>query len=616
MAYNEDSIKVYKGLKGIRKRPSMYIGQLGEHAILQVLKEGVENCLDEYLAGHNKYIVVKIEGEKKGFQTFTVGDKGRGIPTGIRNGKSILTTLMTTIHAGGKFDSKAYQHSRGLHGLGISATNALSSLFEIWTYRDGWYYQAFKSGKAVAKLKKVSVPSKMIKELKLSKRSGTIVKFTPDYKILGKANLSKKSLVSWLEDMANLNSKLTIKLIIGKKEKIFCNNLGPGGYLKHIISSKKFETLGEPFVLNHKKAVVAFQWADYDDNDGIMSYVNGGFTEGGGTHVKGLQDAIVKAFQDVAPKSKKQQWTPSDIRMGIIGFINYFTENPEFDSQTKSRLVSVKAKANIMSLVLPNIVKFLKKNKSTTKEILSRASEIKKAREQAKQITKAALAIGRNTRGTLLPGKLLPASNKTPAEEKELFLLEGDSAGGTAKNARDSAYQEVLPLRGKIINSAKTSTTKVFASKEVQSILAAIGINPKDNGSSKFRIGKILLLCDPDVDGRHISNLICTLLYSLVPEVFDKHMVYGIDAPLYLSIHKGKKYFGYTLKDIQSKVGNKTSVTRMKGWGETSWQVLSEIAFSEKRKIFKILPLSKKDKVKFYKLVGSDTTERKRLLGI
>jgi len=617
MKYDEKSIKVYEGLKGIRKRASMYIGELGAPAIFQILKEAVENSLDEYLAGHNNVISVKVDSKRRP-QTFTVVDKGRGIPIGKhkKTGKSTLTTIMTTIHAGGKFDRDgAYTHTRGTHGLGISCTCALSDSFEVWTYRDGWYYQSFSKGKPVCDVKKVSFPSKVVKGMSASRKRGTIIRFVPDYSIINKATLQIKKLRSWLCDIANLNPKLTVELVSPTKKEKFANRKGPIGYLNSIIESKGLETIGKPFIVESKDIVVAFQWTDYD-GEYILSYVNGGITDGG-THVKGLQDAVAKAFSMVSPKSKKGSWTPTDIRVGMVGFMNYFVSNPEFDSQTKTRLVNAESAKQVSSLLLDSLVSFLKKNKSMTREIINRAAEIKKAREQARQITKAAAEIKRKSRGTLLPGKLMTASDKTPPEDKELFLLEGDSAGGSAKNARDSSFQEVLPLRGKIINAAKTPLNKILASKEVQTILASIGINPKDNGNHSFRVGKILLLTDPDVDGKHIANLICTLLYTLVPEVFRKEMVYGIDAPLYLAMYKGKKYYGYSLEDIRSKVGDKTPVTRMKGWGETNYHTLREIAFDKKsRKIFKILPITRKEKVEFYKIVGDDTSKRKELLGI
>jgi DNA gyrase subunit B len=557
---------------------------------------------------------------KKAPQTFIVADSGRGIPVGKhkKTGISTLTSILTTVHAGGKFDDKAYGgRSRGLHGLGVSATVALSSSFEVWTYRDSWHYQKFTEGKPIDKVRKKKLP-KELSAVTPNRRKGTIIKYTPDYSILGKgAHLSNKVLLSWLEDMANLNAGLQIVVETDAGKETYINKGGPKSYLSNIVEHKKAETIGKPFIFQHKDMTVALQWSDYEKEDGIVSYINGAETEHGGTHVKGLTDAIVRACQKCAPKKSKKKWGPPDIMQGVVGFINLFFKNPEYDSQTKSRLVSSGANKKVSDSVIDALFSFLKKNKKMTRIILNRATNIKQAREQARQITKAAAEIKKKGKSALLPGKFLAASSKTPPGEIELFLVEGDSAKGTAKDARDSSFQAVLPLRGKIINAAKSSTSAVLESKEVQAILAAIGANGDDG--AEFRIGKIMLLMDADEDGRHISNLVCTLLHTMIPKVFDRGMVYSINAPLYLAqTNKGTKY-AYTLKGIKKKIkGDKqANITRMKGWGEASWQTLQHIAFSEKtRKVSKILAVKGKDKIQFYKIVGEDVTTRKKLLGL
>jgi DNA gyrase subunit B len=611
MAYNEDSIEVYEGLEGVRKKPTLYVGALGSNSLLQILKEAVENSSDEAMAGYNDFIMVQVEG-KPGKQEFVVYDKGRGIP--VKKHKktkiSTLTTVMTRLHAGGKFDEKSYKASRGTFGVGISVTNALSTKFEVWTCRNKiWYYQCFKKGEEVKKVSKSKPPTKYLKYAK----KGTIIKFSPDYSILGKrAVVTKKVLEDWLYDIAYLNFGLKVRLKIGKYDETFYNKGGPKEYLNEIIGEEEVTKIGKPFIFESENLTLAIQWTDYEGDDGIYSFVNGSYTNEGGTHLLGLNDAISKSFRSV---SSKTGWSIQEIKYGILGFINFKLNNAEFDSQTKSKLVTASAKKQVSELLQDDLTAFLEKNTSTTNSIIKRAIEIKKAKIQSRELTKAASKI-RNNKKILLPGKLIMSDKKTAPAQRELYCVEGASAGGGSKKARDPKTQEILLFKGKLINAEKQSRVKVLANKEIQNMLMAIGVDLKTK-ESNYRVGKIIINSDADPDGLNISVLVLTALYKLCPDVYDKGMVYVVDSPLFVASWKDKRWFGQTLKEVKKKAHKSATVTRLKGLGECSFQDLRSFAFDKKtRRMFKIKPIKSKDKQKFLKVVGEDTTERKKILGI
>ena len=622
--YDEDSIKVFKGLSGVRKKPTMYLGELGDHAVLQMLKEVVENSVDEALIGENDFITVKVEG-KKTPQIFTIIDRGRGIPVKKhkKTKKSTLTTIFTTLHSGGKFDDESYKTAIGTHGLGVSCTTALSKRFEVWTYREeNWHYQRFRKGKPKDKVVETKFPKSILKGLEKNKKRGTIIRFSPDYKIIGKkARVTQKTLQSWLKDISNLNTKLKIRLVTDEIDEIYYNKGGPKEYLKDIIKQRKVETLGKPFLHEDDTLVVALQWSDFEGEDGILSYVNGALTEEGGTHLQGLYSAVTKGFKS---GRKKNHYSSVDLRYGVVGFINIKLYSAEFDSQTKNKLVTTTVKKQVEEYLLIPFEKFLNKNKRTAKIIVRRAIEIKKAKNEARKIQRAASQI-RGTRKTLLPGKLITASNKTPSDQKELYIVEGLSAAGTAKDARNRMFQEILCLKGKPLNVARSSMSKILNNKEIQNILIAVGINSKEievgrkkKQENNFRAGKIILLSDSDVDGAHISVLVLTVFYYLCPTLFDRQMIYVVDAPLYFANYKNKKYYGYSLNEIQNQLGKlKVPITRAKGWGEVNFDVLREIAFDTKsRKLIRIEPAKGENKVYFKKMVADDTSTRKEILNI
>lgn len=785
--YNADSIIVLEGLEGVRQKSAMYISDKESKGVFICVKEAVENAIDEVLAGHNNYISL-IVNNKKNLQTFTIVDHGRGIPISKhkKSGKSTLTTILTTLHSGGKFNDTNYSNgSIGTHGVGISVTNALSSLFQIWTFRNKkWYHQKFKEGIVKSKVKNLKPP-----KLKVPLKPGTIIKFTPDYSIFGtfsKSKINNKVLQDWFKDLSNLNKGVKLRLIIDNKvDETYYNNKGAKNYLDSIIKDSACVTLGKPFIFESNNLTIAIQWSDFTE-DGLFSYINGAKTIEHGEHVNGMNAAITKAFKTIVT-SKKLKWTATDIRVGIIGYINYKFNGAEFNNQTKAKFVTLSARKEIQEQIYKSFLDYLKKNKTATTNILKRASEIKKAKDTAKALTKAASklkSVGRSK--LLLPGKLVTSSKSTLAEDKELFIVEGNSASGGAVKARDSNFQEILCMKGKIINSAKATLSKTLNSEEIKNIIIALGLDPSTiinkNKKHNFRVGKIMILSDADPDGPlvsntkvllvnglkptikqladnwnkdkkpflvyskdsnnklkpalasnpritttakemviitltnshnlkcdlnhkfviynpikndkriiwrnnlpyvkakdltkkdklnssnlrqhvntshsiesveiktlktkkdfycltvskyhnfmiddgfgngilsancHISQLILTALYILVPEVYKLGMVYVVDPPLFVASYKNDKWYSFSLKDIKKKCHKKAIITRLKGLAESTYQDLKSYGFDPKtRKAFKIKPVTKKQKTSFLKIVGEDSIKRKQILGI
>jgi len=362
---------------------------------------------------------------------------------------------------------------------------------------------------------------------------------------------------------------------------------------------------------------VACQWANTDEED-LTGYVNGLCTPEGGTHVQGFNDALVSAFNSVSKKKLKL----ADLKPGLLGFVNVKLSKAAYGSQTKEKLKSPITK-EVCSALEPKLKEWLSGNQRMVKNIYKRAILLREARAQSSQLMKAAASLKDKTRkGVLLPGILVMSDPKTPAHKKELFLVEGDSAGGPCKDARDYKFQEVLPLSGKPLNAARKSLARTLASEPIQNILTGLGVDPKhfktlDPKNIRFRVGRLMLLTDADSDGFHISNLILTALYKLVPVVFELGMVFIVDAPLYFASHKDRKYYGRSLRDIQEKAPKGALITRAKGWGEVPVSMLDEVAFNPAtRKLIKVLPISGKDGVKFIKIVGDETKTRKEILGI
>lgn len=599
--YNEESITVLEGLEGVRMRPAMYIGSL-EKGQFQILKECLDNCIDECLAGFSKKVGCKVEGD-----SFLVWDEGRGIPVGIhpkyeKEKKSTLEIIMTHLHAGGKMGSGAYEESSGLHGVGVSCSNALSSDFQVWTYRDKqWWSQTYKEGVPTSKVIKQKPEGEFTK--------GTVIKFTPDKTILP-TPMNPKDLIHWMRNSAFLNPGIDFYIEYNGKSKTYCSK-GLEDYLTWTTKDLQCEPLNKPFIFSSHNVDVALQWFENDEGK-IESWCNSSPTVEGGTHLSGLLKVISKGFEDYA---KKKNYKPEDLRTGLYGALNIKIKQPKFDSQTKEKLISPEAEKIVFDQCLQEFEKYLKGNKGFVKKVIDRANEIRGIYNKFVQEKKALSKLKTRGKVNLPPANKFISSNCKEASQKEIYIVEGESASGTARQARNPYNQEILKLRGKILNVAKAGILKSYESEDVLNILKAIGFDPASK-ERKPRVGKVIILTDADVDGKHISVLLLTLFQKVYPELLEKGMVYTVDAPLFVGKTETKEYYGESLEDLRKQYSGKfKSVTRVKGWGECQSSLLKKVAFDPAtRKIQRILEVNEKELKYFYKIVGEDTEVRKKIL--
>jgi DNA gyrase subunit B len=450
--YDESNIQAHVGLDGLRKRPSMYIGELGNHAVFHLIKEGFDNVVDEMFAGRNTLGEVVSCGN-----IFVVRDESGGIPVGINKqlGISTLTTVFTHLHAGGKFDNSAFKVSAGTHGVGNKAITALSTRLEVWTFRDGtWHYQKFSKGKEVTKVLKQKPSAEVLKLLPTKPKKGTILLWEPDLDIIGKtAKLIQSNLTDYLKGLAYLNKgfKINYRNIDAKKgttDETYYNNIGPAYYITNTLTKEKLTADGKPIIVESEFFDCAVQLCDYEESEGIKGYVNSSLTVDGGKHLEGFWSAFVKALAPYA--NRKHSYTARDIKFGLLGYINLRISGPKFSSQTKEKLVGFaidgknvtkgqlsddlqleleKPDVAIERYVSPWLVDAFKKNKSFPKAVLDRATQIAKAREQSRELMKAASKLKVKDKHDPLPGILYTATKAGP-EARELFIVEGDSAAG------------------------------------------------------------------------------------------------------------------------------------------------------------------------------------------
>jgi DNA gyrase subunit B len=622
---------------------------MGGTPIQQMVQEVVDNSSDEFnetnqgskkwniLIRHEvtKPKVIEASKGKKGgdrtlnelpVHTFIIADRGRGIPIEINKdiGMSTLTGALTQLQGGGKFDAESYEAGKGTNGTGVCATNALSKQLEAWTFRSGiWYYQQFQFGKPTTAVIKKDPPKEFAKN-----KCGTIIKFTVDNSIEQVACdvFELSVLKNWLNIVSMIDAPIKIQLEYTVKGVIkaveFFKPEGAVEYLRMKLAEHKLETFGKrPFSFSSKFGTVVCQWASTEETL-FEGFTNGVYNKLGGTHMDGFYSAIVKAFNGVM-NNKKKELKEADLRAGLVGMINVRLPEAQYAGQVKDELKSP-IKKNVEATLIPELTIWFEKNKSMVKEIFERAFALREAKLKAKELMKAATKVkGSTTKGALLPGILVTCDPRTPIEERELFIVEGDSASGPAKQARDRFFQEVMCLTGKPLNALRHPLAKVLKSKPVLNILVSVGVDPKEfrKGIPKdpqFRVGRIILLPDGDNDGAHIANLALSVFYKLLPSVFELGMVYVVDSPLYsASSKKGEKVYAYTLKEIQKKAKAGWTITRMKGWGEAPVDDLADIAFDLKtRKLFQIKPVSGTEGTEFVKVVGDDPTMRKRILGI
>ena len=591
--YGADQIQILEGLEAVRKRPGMYIGSTSSRGLHHLVYEIVENSVDEALAGYCDHIQVFINPDN----SITVIDNGRGIPVGINHkaGLPAVEVVFTVLHAGGKFGGGGYKVSGGLHGVGASVVNALSDWLEVEICHEGKVYrQRYEKGHVVYKLKVVDECD--------PEKTGTKVTFLPDETIFEDTVFDYDTLKQRFREMAFLTKGLRISLTDLRdeepKERVFHYEGGIKEFVQYLNRSKT--PLYEQIIYcegtkDNVEVEVAMQHNDsYTDN--TYGFVNNITTPEGGTHVVGFRNAITKTFNDYARKNKllkdsEPNLSGEDIREGLTAIISVKIEDPQFEGQTKQKLGNSEARGAVDSIVSSQLQIFLEQNPAIGKSIVEKSVMAQRAREaarKARDLTRRKSAL----EGMSLPGKLADCSDKDPSK-CEIYIVEGDSAGGSAKTARDRATQAILPLRGKILNVEKAILDKIYGNAEIKAMITAFGTGIHDDFDiSKLRYHKIIIMTDADVDGAHISTLLLTFLYRFMPELIKQGYVYLAQPPLY-KLEKNKKvWYAYSdeeLAKIISEVGRdqNNKIQRYKGLGEMDAEQLWDTTMDPQHRILR-----------------------------
>ena len=586
--YTADDIRVLDGLEGVRKRPAMYIGSTSKDGLHHLVYEIVDNGVDEALAGFCNKIVITIE--KDG--SITVEDNGRGIPVEKhkQTGKSTVETVLTILHAGGKFEHKAYMISGGLHGVGASVVNAVCKKFIVTVKRDGKIYeQQFSRGKTKTELKVVG-------KTKEENETGTTINFLPDDEIFSVLNFDFSTLLARFREIAFLNPGLKIILkdeIKDKKEELFFEG-GLIEFVKWINKGK--EVIHKPIYfkkqVDHTVVEVSIQYnTSYNDN--IHGFVNTINTVEGGTHIVGFKTALTRVINNYATKNKvikNATITGDDTKEGLTAIVSIKIRDPQFEGQTKTKLGNSEVKGFVDSIVSASLSQFFEENPSIAKKIAEKVSAASKAREAAKKARD--LVRRKNAFGLSgLPGKLADCSSNK-LEETEMFIVEGESAGGSSKMGRNKEFQAILPLKGKILNVEKAQPTKVLSSQEIVNLITAIGTGVGEEFNiEKLRYGKIIIMTDADVDGQHIKTLLLTFFYRYLEQLIENGNIFVAVPPLY-KIRKHKDHYVYSDKGLKLALnklgqGKNVNVQRFKGLGEMNSQQLWETTMNPNTRTLK-----------------------------
>lgn len=625
VTYNEGSIVVKEGLDGVRSSATMYLGELGPMMLKRCVKEVVDNARDEYRAERNSSVEVCIDTKT---HQYIVADSGEGIPVGLNKETklSTLTVVFTKLHAGGKDAGGAYKDASGTHGIGVAAVNAVCDSLVVYTNRDKkWWSQSFAKGKPTSKVVPVTrLPVAVTKCLTEKYVRGTIVVFTPDFSVVSDDKAGKackpdvKDMRVWLDNVALLNKGLSVTYTIDGKTTKRINKIGLGLFISNRIKSLEVETIGKPIYIEEDKLQLALQWSSYEESDGLQSFVSASPTVDHGTHVNGLMKALVASISKY--KGARDKFVADDIKYGLVGAFNFNMIKPAFTSQIKNKLSSPVA-AIVEEIVQAPLDAFFAKNKSLAKQIIKRAAAAKAAREEFKKVMRGATKVKNQTKGALLPTILYSSPRATP-ETREIYLVEGDSAAGTAKNARDPLFQEVLKIQGKILNVWRAKPAQIWANESVRNIMAAMGYNPKaENPCEKLRVKRVFLLSDADEDGKHINLLLLGVFWKFMPVLFEQGRIFICNAGLFNAFYKNRRYFGDNFDECAAKMPKGAPhniIQRAKGWGEVNAETLADAAFNTStRRITQVSPLvGKKELDYFIGLVGADTALRKQLLGV
>ena len=620
--YGASQIQILEGLEAVRKRPGMYIGSTSAKGLHHLVYEIVDNSVDEALAGYCDHIEVTINKDN----SITVVDNGRGIPVGIqaKAHKPAVEVVFTILHAGGKFGGGGYKVSGGLHGVGASVVNALSEWLEVNVYVDGYeYYQRYERGKVMCELQKIGPTEKR----------GTTVHFLPDKEIFEETVFDYKVLKQRLREIAFLTKGLRISLTdVREEEPILSSFHYEGGIREYVAYLNKANTpLYDEIIYceGEKDGVLVEVALQHNDgyNENVYSFVNNITTPEGGTHLVGMRSALTKTFNDYARKNKllkdnEQSLTGEDIREGLTAIVSIKIGEPQFEGQTKQKLGNSEARGAVDSIVSDKLGVFLEQNPAIGKLIVEKSVMAQRARDaarKARDLTRRKGALDSMS----LPGKLADCSDKDPAK-CEIYIVEGDSAGGSAKTARSRATQAILPLRGKILNVEKARLDKILVNNEIKAMITAFGTGiHEDFDITKLRYHKIIIMTDADVDGAHISTLLLTFLYRFMPDLIREGYVYLAKPPLYKIERNKKEWYAYSddeLNAILTEIGRdqNNKIQRYKGLGEMDAEQLWETTMDPERRILMRVSMDDAEKVSidetFSVLMGDKVEPRREFI--
>ncbi len=619
--YDSSSIQVLEGLEPVRKRPGMYIGETNEQGLHHLVWEIVDNSIDEAMAGHAKNITVQLHADN----SVSVEDDGRGIPVDLhpKTGKSALETVMTVLHSGGKFggESSGYKVSGGLHGVGASVVNALSDVMEVLVHKNGKVYrQSYQRG----------IPDSQVKDLgQKTDKHGTIVRFWPDATIFSVTIFDYQTIVNRMRQQAYLTKGITITISderSGAKYRFFFEG-GVKSYISHI--AKGSELIGDEIFyldkeLDGASLEIALQYRKDDYTTKIIAFTNNVINADGGSHVAGFQTALTRTINKYGRaqeylKEKDENLAAEDMLEGLIAVISVKVPEPRFSSQTKEKLVNPEIKGIVDRGFGERLWEWLEENPRSAKAVFEKCLLAARARAAARSARDTIIRKGA-LEGMTLPGKLADCSSKDPAKS-ELYIVEGDSAGGSAKQGRNREFQAILPLRGKILNTEQARLDKIFANQEIKNLIIALGTSIGDTFDvSRLRYHRLVIMTDADVDGAHIRTLLLTFLYRYMSPLISGGHVYIANPPLY-KLSKGKETWYVYSEEAKTKALAEFGITsegvqRYKGLGEMNPEQLWETTMDpEKRKMFRvgIQDAEVADQV-FRTLMGEDVPPRRRFI--